>query len=241
MIVTQEVEYQHEDTICRGFLAYDSTSSIPKPGVLVAHDWEGRGERACDKAKQLASIGYVGFALDMFGRAQLGRDKEERSALIAPLMNDRKKLVHRIEAAYRCFSQVPQVARGKIAALGYCFGGLCVLDLARAGVDVLGVISFHGILSAPMEDTDSPISSKILILHGYEDPLANPQQVEQCAEEMTKRKADWQIHLYGHTAHAFTNPNAHDPELGLFYNEHAEKRSWQLAELFLNEVLYSTL
>jgi dienelactone hydrolase len=236
MIQTEEIEYLDEQTVCRGFLAYEDTNLNPKPCVLVAPDWGGRGELACHKAEQLAAMGYVGFAIDMYGQAKLGKDKKEKRALMTPLRENRKRLAARIVAAYDRAAQLPQVDATKIAAIGYCFGGLCVLDLARTGIDVKGVISFHGVLSAPEQSVLLPIPAKILILHGYDDPLVLPEEITKIAKEMTQRKADWQVHIYGLTQHSFTDPQANDDEMGLHYNEKADHRSWKSTELFLQEI-----
>lgn len=236
MIITEELNYTDEDTVCRGFLAYKQELSSPRPAVMVAHDWGGRGKDACNKAKQLASLGYVGFAIDMYGMAQTAVDTVAKRALMTPLINDRHKLVNRIKAAFNALRKLPQVDRKNLAAIGYCFGGLCVLDLARAGMEVKGVVSFHGVLHAPPGDIGKPIKTKIMVLHGYDDPLVKPEQLHQFAYEMTARKADWQIHIYGLTAHSFTNPLANDSEMGLHYNAQADYRSWQSTEAFLSEV-----
>lgn len=222
--------------ICRGFIAYNKECFVPRPAVMVVHDWGGRGNDVCNKAIQLAKLGYIGFAVDVYGQAQLAFDKEEKRALMTPFVNDRQLLIKRIKSAFDLLTELPQVDKKNIAAIGYCFGGLCVLDLARFGVDVRGVVSFHGVLKASEEELYVPISAKILVLHGYDDPLVTPEQVNQFAVEMTARRADWQIHMYGNTAHSFTNPLANDDEMGLHYNELADRRSWQMAEAFLKEV-----
>lgn len=239
MIITEEVEYKDGETLCRGFIAYDNTITKPTPCVMVSHDWEGRSVNACNKALQLATMGYVGFAIDMYGNAQLGNEKVQRRALMAPLMQNRDRLADRIMAALNKLTQLPQVDKTKIAAIGYCFGGLCVLDLARRGADVKGVVSFHGLLSAPETVINKPVLSKVLVLHGYDDPLVKPEQITLFAHEMNERQADWQIHMYGHTQHSFTNPEANDDEMGLHYNETADRRSWKSMENFLREVLLS--
>jgi dienelactone hydrolase len=236
MMLTKEIVYQDEKTVCRGFIAYDDSHLNPRPCVMIAHDWGGRHEDVCNKARQLSTMGFVGFAIDMYGQAQLGNDKAEKSALMTALVQDRKKLAARILAAFNTVAQLPQVDNTKIAAIGYCFGGLCVLDLARTGVDVKGVVSFHGLLTAPEEGNSVELRAKILVLHGYDDPLVLPEQVNKFASEMTARKADWQIHIYDLTAHSFTNPDANDDEMGLHYNPTADRRSWVSMELFLKEV-----
>ena len=237
MLKTQEIEYQVGDTLCRGFLAGLSTSPKQKPCVLIAHDWSGRTDVFCKKAEQLAALGYIGFAIDMYGEAKTGQTTEERRALLSPIMENRPLVTTRMLAAYQTALALPWVNPTKIAAIGYCFGGLCVLDLARAGADVRGVVSFHGLLFAPEQAVCEKVRAKILVLHGYDDPMVPPKQVNQFAKEMTTKKADWQIHMYGHTQHAFTNPAANDSALGLHYNANADRRSWASAELFLKEIL----
>lgn len=233
--MTDEINYKDDNTICRGFLAYNNKYLSPQPAVLIAHDWGGRGTYACNKAIELASLGYIGFAIDMYGQAQLAVDTIEKRALMTPFINDRIMLFQRINAALTLLSQLPQVDKNNIAAMGYCFGGLCVLDLARWGLGIKAAVSFHGVLKAPDLVIPAPIKAKVLVLHGYDDPLVTPEQVNQFALEMTARHADWQIHLYGQTAHSFTNPLANDAELGLHYNKLADMRSWQTTMTFLHE------
>lgn len=235
MIITKEMDYLDGETVCRGFLAYDDALTKPAPAVLIAHDWEGRGKRTCGKAQELAAQGYIGFALDMYGQAQLGKDKAESRALMTPLTQDREKLIARITAAFNALVQLPQVDKNRVSAIGYCFGGLCVLDLARSGADVNAVVSFHGQLTAPQNMENTAIKSRVLILHGYDDPLVKPEQIGQFAAEMNERNADWQIHMYGHTQHGFTNPEANDDDMGLHYNELSDHRSWESTLAFLNE------
>lgn len=236
MLETKEIEYADGETICRGFMAYDNKLSQPLPAVLVAPDWGGRGEDACNKAIQLALMGYVGFAIDTYGQARLGKTKDEKRELMTPLRQNRAALTTRMLQAFNTVAQLKEVNNSKIAALGYCFGGLCVLDLARTGVDIKGVVSFHGLLSAPADAVFKTIPAKILVLHGYDDPLIPREDLNNFALEMTQRKADWQLHIYGLTAHSFTDPKAHDEEMGLHYNATADRRSWQSTTQFLEEV-----
>ncbi|KTC97735.1 dienelactone hydrolase family protein [Legionella erythra] len=235
MIQCNEVNYQHGDTVCQGYLAYDDQASAIRPVVMIAPDWRGRGEAACEKARQLASMGYVGFAMDMYGEARVGLDNEQRRALMTPLVQNREHLAERLLAAYNTVCHLPQVDARRIAAIGYCFGGLCVLDLARTGVALRGVVSFHGLLSEPA-GSHADIQAKVLVLHGYDDPLVPPEQVRQFADEMTRKQVDWQVHMYGLTAHSFSNPEAHEKETGLVYNAAADHRSWQTTALFLDEI-----
>ncbi|MBA2709878.1 MAG: dienelactone hydrolase family protein [Tatlockia sp.] len=239
MIITKEIDYSDGEIICRGFMAYDNELKLPVPAVMVAPDWGGRGEQACDKVMLLAKRGYVGFAIDMYGQAKLGNSKDEKRQLMTPFRQDRAALVNRMLAAFNTVARLPEVNLNKIAAIGYCFGGLCVLDLARANVDIKGVVSFHGLLSAAPEAIFHPIRSKILVLHGFDDPLVPKDDLLDFSNEMTTRKADWQLHIYGLTAHSFTDPQANDDEMGLHYNKIADCRSWQSTLQFLEEIFNS--
>ena len=237
MLYSEEVIYMHENTRCIGFLAYDTEHAGKRPGIMLAHDWVGRDHDICEKAKQIAALGFVTFAIDMYGEAKTGQTKEERRNLMYPLRDNRPVIAERMNQAHLAFKQLPQVDSNNIAVLGYCFGGLCALDLARSGADIKGVISFHGLLTAPQPAISATIKAKILILHGYDDPLVPPAQIDAFAKEMNHQKADWQLHMYGLTKHSFTNPKADDAEMGLHYDATADRRSWQTSLDFLNEIL----
>lgn len=228
--------YHHGEQELHGFLAYDEQSEKPRPAVLVVHDWSGRNEFACEKAEMLAGLGYLGFAIDMFGQGRIGTTISEKQALIQPLVNDRLLLRERIRAAFDALIAMPEVDDQRIAAIGFCFGGLCVLDLARSGVELRGVVSFHGLLNKPKELANEEIKAKLLVLHGYDDPMVPPEQVNDFCKEMTEAKVDWQVHMYGHTQHAFANPHAHDLQLGTIYNPKAEGRALQAMRNFLQEI-----
>jgi dienelactone hydrolase len=242
MLVKNTLEYQDKDATLEAYYVFDDTIKTKRPLILVAHDWTGRNEFAMQKAEKLAELGYVGFALDMFGKGKLGKDNEEKMALISPLMSDRALLQRRMLAALQTASQLEQVDASKVAAIGFCFGGLCVLDLARSGADVKGVVSFHGLLNAPENKKDAAIKAKVLALHGHDDPMVPPSVVADFETEMTEAKVDWQLHVYGNTLHAFSNPQANDPALGTVYNKCADKRSWLAMKNFLDEMflVYST-
>lgn len=229
----QTFEYVDGDTTCIGYLAIPD-SDTPKPCVLIVHDWSGCNQFAKQKAQELASMGYIGFAIDMYGNGALGETIEEKQALMNPLIEDRNLLATRVNSALQAISSQEEVDTNNIAAIGYCFGGLCALDLARSGAEVKGVVSFHGLLNKPDYETD--IKAKVLVLHGYDDPMVSPEQVGQFADEMTKKNVDWQIHIYGHAKHAFANPNANNQDLGTVYNEKADKRSWHAATNFFEEI-----
>jgi dienelactone hydrolase len=149
------------------------------------------------------------------------------------------RLRRRIRSAFDAVLAMSEVDDQRIAIIGFCFGGLCALDLARTGVEIKGVVSFHGLLSKPAHLKSQTIKAKILALHGYDDPMVSPKDVNEFCQEMTEADVDWQVHMYGHTQHAFTNPQAHDEKLGTIYNEVAAQRSWLAMTHFLQEIFQS--
>jgi len=235
-MITQTIDYHDGSTALEGYLAYHDTGA-PKPAVLVSHDWSGRRELACKGAERVADMGYVGFALDMYGKGIFGADgdADRNGALMAPFAQDRALLRRRINAAVHAVRQLPQVDPTRVAAMGYCFGGLCVLELARSGADVKGVVSIHGIF-VPGDVPNEIITAKVLCLHGHDDPMVPPEQVLAFETEMTRGNVDWQVHVYGGTMHAFTNPKANNPGFGTVYNEIAANRAYRSIESFLGEV-----
>lgn len=233
---TSNYIYHHGEQEFHGFLAYDPKKEGPCPAVIVAHDWSGRNEFACQRAIMLAEMGYVGFALDMFGDARIGNTTEEKSALIQPLMANQPLLRERLDTALNAVLSIPKVDKQRVAIIGFCFGGMCALEMARSGADIAGAVSFHGLLHQPGSMQSGAIRAKVLALHGYADPMATPEQVHAFCREMTEAHVDWQMHMYGLVHHAFTNPNAHDAQSGLMYNATAAKRSWQAMIYFLQEI-----
>lgn len=236
---TERIEYIHENTLLEGYMAYDETVQGKRPAVLIAHDWTGRNDFACQKAEKLAELGYVGFALDMYGAGVLGSNNDEKSELLKPFVDDRVLSRDRMLIALNTLQNQELVDIANIAAMGYCFGGLCVLDLARSGAEVRGVVSFHGILSEPEKVVKAKISAKVLALHGHDDPMVPPEQVAAFTKEMTDANVDWQIHVYGNTLHSFTNPAANDRDFGTVYDAKADTRSWIAARNFFAEVFAS--
>jgi dienelactone hydrolase len=235
---TEIIDYRDGDLVCEGWAAYDDTTRAKRPGVLVCHAWGGQSDLERDKAQRLAELGYVGYAADLFGKGVRGGTMERNRELITPFIEDRALLRARLAASLGALRAHPLVDNSRLAAIGYCFGGLCVLDLARSVPDGLrGVVSFHGLLHPPSLGEQSPITSRILILHGWDDPLATPEHVLAVAKELSGAGADWQLHAYGGTQHAFTNPGASQADHGLVYNETADRRSWQAMRNFLHEVL----
>ncbi|MCI5105350.1 MAG: dienelactone hydrolase family protein [Pseudomonadales bacterium] len=233
---TQFLDYQDGDTVLEAYVAYEE-SDQQKPLVLVAHDWTGRRELACKAADELARRGYVGFALDVYGKGVFGKDgdTEGNAALMEPFASDRQLLRRRVKAALVAGRNIPQADASRVAAMGFCFGGMSVLELARSGADVAGVVSVHGIL-APGDVDNEEVRASVLCLHGHDDPMAPPEQVLAFETEMSDAGADWQIHVYGGTVHAFTNPAANNPDFGTVYNERAARRAWQSLYNFLDEI-----
>lgn len=236
MMKTEEIIAQHGHQALRSFLAYDDTSHQARPLVMVMPDWSGRNAFACEKAKMLASLGYIGLALDLYGDGQVGETNQEKTILMAPLIENRAFLRERLMVHFEQTQHLPYVDLNQIGAMGFCFGGLCALDLARSGALLKGVVSFHGLLNAPIGLPKHAIQAKVLALHGYDDPMVRPDAVQSFCEEMTAAGVDWQVHMYGHTKHAFTNPLAHDEALGTVYNHCAESRALTAMENFWQEI-----
>ncbi|MFK7954948.1 MAG: dienelactone hydrolase family protein [Lysobacterales bacterium] len=210
--------------------------SAPAPAVLVSHAWAGQTEFEKNKARQVAQLGYVGVALDVYGDNRTGSNPDENGALMQPMLEDRAELQRRLIASLEATAALPDVNENAIGAMGYCFGGLCVLDLARAGASVLGVISVHGLFVAPDNIANPSISAKVLALHGWDDPMVKPDQVLALADEMNAANADWQLHAYGKTLHAFTHPEANDPDFGTMYSPSADRRAWAATKDFFEEI-----
>ncbi len=236
-IVEDTLEYMDGEAVLEAFFAFDDSLPSRRPAVLIAHAWGGRDGFVAEKARKLAGLGYLGFALDMYGKGVLGVSKEENAKLMQPFMDDRAKLQRRITAALNAVRQLTWVDAGKVAAMGFCFGGLCVLDLARTGADIKGVVSFHGLLDAPENTQGTKIKAKILALHGRDDPMVPLELVLDFQEEITRAGADWQFISYGDTLHAFTNPVANGPSFGTVYQADADRRSWQAMQNFFAEIL----
>ncbi len=235
-IVTNTVAYLDGDVVLEAFFAFDDALSGRRSAVLINHTWVGRDDFVAEKAKKLAALGYFGFAVDMYGKGVLGSGPDENAQLMQPFMADRAMLQKRMKAALDAVKLMPWVDDTKIAAIGFCFGGLCSLDLARTGVDIKGVVSFHGLLVPPGNTQGNAIKAKILSLHGRDDPLVPAEQVLAFEQEMTEAGADWQLHAYGNTMHGFTNPLACDPTFGAVYQPDADRRSWLAMQNFLTEI-----
>ena len=233
---TERIEYDDNGLTLEAHVAYPEGEG-KRPLVLVSHAWAGRDKFEDDKAEALAELGYVGFALDLYGKGVLGGSVEENTALMTPLLEDRALLRRRITVALNRACRLEGVDASRVGAIGFCFGGLCVLDLARSGADVKGVVSFHGLFNSAENLPNQPIKAKVLALHGQEDPMVPPEMVSALQKELSEAGVDWQVHAYGNTYHAFTNPQANDPEMGTVYNADADRRSWIAMKNFFAEIL----
>ena len=212
-------------------------AAAPRPGVMVCHAFGGQSDVDVGHAERLAHLGYVGFAIDVYGQGRRAATGEEAAALMGEMDADRALLLERLRAAHAALLAMEDVDPGRTAAIGFCFGGKCTLDIARANLGVRAVVSFHGLFDRPDWAATPPdsITASVLILHGWDDPLATPSDVMRLAEEMTAASADWQFLAFGHTCHAFTHPRADSPENGIVYDERSARRAWEAAERFLTE------
>ncbi|MGD9799606.1 MAG: dienelactone hydrolase family protein [Parvularculaceae bacterium] len=234
-IATRPVDYTHDGHAYEGLLAFDDSVSGKRPAVLISHAWAGRGAVEEEWAKRLAALGYAGFAIDLYGKGVYGKTTAECQALMNPLASNRPYLQARLLNVIEVVKKLPEVDANKIVVMGFCFGGLCALDVARTGADVKGVASFHGLFGAPGNTKENKITAKVIAFHGWDDPMVKPDDVKALGLELTDAGADWQICAYGGTMHAFTNPKANDPAFGTVYNKRAADRSWESLKLFLNE------
>ena len=234
---TETFEYHDGETVLEGHLAYDDASQIQRPGVLVVHDWKGLNDYAKKRADQLAGLGYVALAVDMYGKGVRAQTHDEAAKLSSVYRDDRQLMRRRILAGYEELKKRPQVDPGRIAAIGYCFGGTSVLELARSGADVAGVVTFHGGLSNPNPEDARNIKGKVLVLHGADDKFVSPEGVEAFKKEMDAAGVDYKFVAYPGAVHSFTVPSAgNDPSTGMAYNEEADRKSWEAMREFFSQL-----
>jgi len=237
-IKTQTVEYKDGDVTCKGYLAYDDAVQGARPGVLVVPEWWGLTDYAKHRAEQMAELGYVGFAADMYGDGKVVDNPKDAGALAMPLKSDPAKFRARAMAAIEAMksSAGDKLDTARLAGIGYCFGGSAVLELARGGADLVGVVSFHGGLASP-DKAKHDIKPKVLVCHGADDPMVKPEEVTAFVEEMKADGANYEVNMYSGAVHAFTNPDADRHKIpGIAYNEQADKRSFEAMKAFFAEV-----
>ena len=233
-----KVEYKQGDTVCEGLLVYDDIFHDKRPGIIVAHQWKGVTDYEKMRAELLALRGYVALCADVYGKGVRADNPADAAKLAGKYKNDRPLLRARINAALAFLRQQERVNPNQIAAIGYCFGGTTVLELARSGADVKGVVSFHGGLSSPTPADAKNIKGKVLACHGADDPFVPPDEVQAFEKEMRDAKVDWQLVAYGNAVHSFTDKSAgNDNSKGAAYNAQADLRSWREMKMFLDEVL----
>lgn len=235
-IVTKEVEYTSNGQVMQGYLAYDDSKKGQLPLVIVIHEWTGLGDYVKGRAEKLAKLGYFAFAADVYGKGI--RPQPPGAGEVAGKYKKNVPLFReRLMAALNEAKKNPKADAKKAAAIGYCFGGTGALEMARAGADLKGVISFHGGLSTPSTADAKNIKGKVLVLHGADDPYVPDAEVKTFEDEMRAAKVDWQLIKYAGAVHAFTNPAAgSDPSKGAAYQELADKRSWEHMKGFFVEI-----
>ncbi len=236
-IHTEIIEYKHNETILEGYLAYDDSLKGNAPGVLIVHEWTGIGPYVKKRAEQIAALGYVAFCADIYGKGIRPKDSKEASEQAAIYKHDRMLMRERVKAGLSELKKCKLVDPDRIAAIGYCFGGTVVLELARSGANIQGVVSFHGGLDTAHPEEPEPIKAKILVLHGADDPFISAEQISAFQNEMRSSHANWQMVFYGGAVHSFTNVDSgSDPAKGAAYNQEADTRSWEAMKVFFGEL-----
>src|ERR1035438_6391323 len=203
-IHTETVEYKQGDTTLEGFVAYDDAVHGQRPGILVVHQWMGLTDYEKKRAQMLAQLGYVAFCADIYGKGVLPKNTREAGAASGKFKNDRQLLRARVNAGLAALRRQPLVDQKRVAAIGYCFGGTTVLELARSGADVAGVVCFHGGLDSPTPSDGKNIKCKVLVCHGADDRFSPPEAMAAFEDELRSAKVDWQLILYGGAVHSFT-------------------------------------
>jgi dienelactone hydrolase len=236
-VITKEISYQHDDVNFEGFLAYDDSVKGKRPAVLVVHEWWGLNDYVRSRARQLASMGYVAFALDMYGKGKVTQHPSQAGEWANQIRSDVHQWQQRALAGLEVLKKDPRTDINRIAAIGYCFGGSTVQQLAYSGADIKGVVSFHGSLVLPPNAERQKVKAKILICHGAADPLTKRGEIEQYIAAMEKAGLDYEMIIYGGAKHGFTNPEADkfgmDP---VKYSKSADLRSWADMKVFFAEI-----
>jgi len=235
-IVTQAVEYKQGETTLEGYLAYDDAISGKRPGVLVVHQWLGLTEYEKHRAQQLAQLGYVAFCADIYGKGVRPKNVGDAGAESTKYKTDRALLRARVNAGLEVLEQNALVDPKRVAAIGYCFGGTTVIELARSGANIAGIVSFHGGLDSPAPADGKNIKCKVSVQAGADDPFQKPEDLTAFENEMRDAKVDWEITFYGGAVHSFTQPDPGFVNPGAKYNEKADKRSWQAMKTFFAEI-----
>jgi len=235
-IQSKTIEYKQGDTTLEGVLVWDDATTGPRPGVLIVHQWLGLTTYEKHRAEMLAQLGYVAFCADIYGKGVRPKDTTEAGAEATKYKTDRTLLRARVNAGLDELKKSKMVDGSRIAAIGYCFGGTTVIELARSGADIKGVVSFHGGLDSPTPTDGKNIKAKVLALAGGDDPFQKAEDLTAFESEMREAKVDWQIVFYGGAVHSFTQPDPGFVNAGAKYNERADKRSWADMKQFFGEI-----
>jgi dienelactone hydrolase len=235
-IQTKTIEYKQGDATLEGVLVWDDAVSGKRPGVLIVHQWLGITDYEKRRAKMLAELGYVAFCADIYGKGIRPKDTKEAGAEATKYKSDRALLRARVNAALEEFEKSDRVDTKRVAAIGYCFGGTTVIELARSGADIQGVVSFHGGLDSPTPADGKNIKCKVLACHGADDPFVSAKDFAAFEDEMRAANVDWRLIKYGGAVHSFTQPDPGFVNAGAKYNEKADKRSWQDMKDFFAEI-----
>ena len=236
-VKTKTIEYKDGDTVLEGYLAYDDAIKGKMPAVLIVHEWTGIGPYVKKRAEQIAALGYAAFAIDIYGKGIRPANAEEAAKQATIYRSDRQLMRRRALAGLTEVKTFPFVDPNRLAAIGYCFGGGTALEMARAGAELKGVVSFHGNLDTPHPEDARNIKAKIMVCHGADDSYVPQEQVLAFQKEMRNAKTDWQMNIYGNAVHSFTNPDSgNDPSKGAAYNKEADMRSWEAMKAFFKEI-----
>jgi dienelactone hydrolase len=236
-IKTERVTYKDGEVELQGYFAWDDTIKGKRPGILVAHEWWGLNDYVRVRTEMLAKLGYVAFAADMYGKGKVTEHGNEAKVWMEQISANTEAWRRRGLAGLELLRKHPMVDPSRLGAVGYCFGGATVMQLAYAGADLKGVVSFHGSLPAPTEEEGREIKARILAAHGAADAFVPPERVLQFQDALEQAGVDWTLISYGHARHAFTNPGAGKYGVeNIQYNEKADKRSWAAMQAFFQEV-----
>ncbi|MGA3066533.1 MAG: dienelactone hydrolase family protein [Tepidisphaeraceae bacterium] len=236
-VVITPVDYSQGGEQLQGWLAYDNTTQNVRPGVVIFPEWWGLTDYPKHRAEELAKLGYVAFAADMYGKGVTTDDAGQATSLSGRFYNDPDLMRARAQAGLDQLKNDPRVDARRMAAIGYCFGGTCALELARSGADLAGTISFHGGLKTTRPDDAKNIKGKILVITGGDDAFISPAQVNAFEDEMRTAGVDWQVVVYGGAHHAFTNPDADRHGIpNIKYDPEADHRSWAEMQAFFAEI-----
>jgi len=235
-IQSKTIEYQQGDATLEGVLVWDDAVAGPRPGVLVVHQWLGLTDYEQHRAKLLAQLGYAAFCADIYGKGIRPKTVAEAGAEATKYKSNRALLRARANAGLEQLKKSELVDPKRVAAIGYCFGGTAVIELARSGASLSGIVSFHGGLDSPAPADGRNIKCPVLVCHGADDPFEKPEDLAAFESEMRDAKVDWRLIKYGGAVHSFTQPDPGFVNSGARYNEKADRRSWEDMKLFFAEI-----